>query len=79
MKIFSTTKLDLQPKIMISIQVIKKIFVIAEISKIIRVKLRTRNLFKPNVQDLDHMWCIAWFGTICTISAWKTPIEECYF
>ena len=55
MKIFSTTKLDLQPKIMISIQVIKKIFVIAEISKIIRVKLRTRNLFKPNVQDLDHM------------------------
>ena len=55
MKIFSTTKLDLQPKIMISIRVIKKLFVIAEISKIIRVKERIRNLFKPNVQDLDHM------------------------
>ena len=24
------------------------------------------------------MWCVAWFGTICTIEKnWKTPMEEC--
>ena len=28
----------------------------------------------------EYFWCIARFGTICTIlKTWKTLMEECYF
>ena len=28
----------------------------------------------------QYLWCVARFGTICTIlKTWKTPMEECWF
>ena len=30
------------------------------------------------IEILGNMWCVARFGTICTIlKTWKTPMEEC--